>query len=496
MQFPVKIEPASGVTLQAQLFEAVRQLILAGLIRPGEVVPGTRTLSEQLGVSRNTVLIAYDRLVMEGYLESLPTIGTIVSPNLPDALVSPSMRQNTTIQTTPAERQAIRHPLLFKGRCHAVVNPNRHRLAIDFWVGRPDPHSFPTKSWRRRLLHNLAFAGANLTEYSNPVGILKLRSAIADFLGPARGIKVEPDQVVVVNGSQAALNLVARLLIEKGTTVVVEQPCYQGAAFVFESYGATLQAVPVDDRGIDTEQLPDKPASLAYLTPSHQYPLRVTLSLGRRLRLLDWAWKSGAYLIEDDYDNDFRHNGSPLIALAGLDVHGCVIYLGTFSKSIGAGIRLGYMVVPPELVEPVRVVKTLYDNGHTWLDQATLADFISSGSYKRHLRRIRGTYRMRRDCLVESLQHYFGEVRLTGLEGGMHLAWHLPPDFPDATQVQKIAEDVGVGVYGLTTGAALNCHGSPAGERIVLIGYSSVTEEQIRDGVARLARALYSIQGL
>lgn len=377
-----------------------------------------------------------------------------------------------------------------------MVNPNRHRLAIDFWVGRPDPHSFPTKSWRRRLLHNLAFAGANLTEYSNPVGILKLRSAIADFLGPARGIKVEPDQVVVVNGSQAALNLVARLLIEKGTTVVVEQPCYQGAAFVFESYGATLQAVPVDDRGIDTEQLPDKPASLAYLTPSHQYPLGVTLSLGRRLRLLDWAWKSGAYLIEDDYDNDFRHNGSPLIALAGLDVHGCVIYLGTFSKSIGAGIRLGYMVVPPELVEPVRVVKTLYDNGHTWLDQATLADFISSGSYKRHLRRIRGTYRMRRDCLVESLQHYFGEVRLTGLEGGMHLAWHLPPDFPDATQVQKIAEDVGVGVYGLTTGAALNCHGSPAGERIVLIGYSSVTEEQIRDGVARLARALYSIQGL
>ena len=495
MQLPVKLEPDSGVTLQIQLFDAIRNLILAGLIKPGEVVPSTRALSRQLGVSRNTVLIAYDRLVVEGYLESRPPTGTLVSPDLPDASVSPSMRPNAPISRSSAERQATRHPVLFKGRAHPVANPNRHRLAIDFWVGRPDPHSFPTKSWRRRLLHNLAFASANLTEYGDPIGILKLRSAIADFLGPARGIKVEPDQVIVVNGSQAALNLVARLLIEKGTTVMIEQPCYQGAAFVFESYGATLRAVPVDDRGADTTHLPDEPASLAYVTPSHQYPLGVTLSLERRLKLLDWAWKTKAYLIEDDYDNDFRHNGSPLIALAGQDVHGCVIYIGTFSKSIGAGIRLGYMVVPPELVEPARVVKTLYDNGQAWLDQATLADFISSGSYNRHLRRIRRTYLSRRDCLVEALQYNFGEVRLTGLEGGMHLAWHLPPDFPQASLIQKIAEDVGVGVYGLNTGAAFNFAGNNwDGERILLIGYSSVTEDQIRDGIARLARALHSIR--
>ena len=384
----------------------------------------------------------------------------------------------------------MRQPVLFSGRCQAVVNPNRHKLAIDFWMGRPDPHSFPAKSWRRRLLHNLATAGSNLTEYRDPAGIEELRRAIAEHVGPTRGMKVSPEQVVVVNGTQQGLNLIARLMVGKGSVVVTECPCYQGAAFVFESYGATLKPVPVDENGLDPSKLPQESVSIAYVTPSHQYPMGVTLSLNRRMRLLEWAWETGAYIIEDDYDNDFRYNSSPVMALAGLDKHGCVFYMGTFSKSIGAGIRLGYLVVPTELIGPAKTAKALMDNGHAWLDQATLADFISSGSFMRHLRRIRHSYQLRRDCLSEELHRHFGDVHLTGLEGGMHLVWHLPPNFPIAKEVQHIAEDAGVGVYSMEAGAAYHYDCNLCGERALMFGYSSVSEKMIREGIARLAKAL------
>jgi len=271
---------------------------------------------------------------------------------------------------------------------------------------------------------------------------------------------------------------------------VTECPCYQGAAYVFNSYGAQINPVPVDEKGLEVAKLPLTRASLAYVTPSHQYPMGVTLALERRVRLLDWAWEVGAYIVEDDYDSDFRHHGSPLTAVAGQDRHGCVIYIGTFSKSIGAGLRLGYLVMPKELVEPARTVKTLMDNGHSWLDQAILADFISSGSYMKHLRNIRHTYLTRRDCLVNSLQEHFGEVRLTGMAGGMHIVWHLPTDFPTAKEVQMLAQDAGVGVYSLEAAAACDLRRSECSDRALALGYSSVSEKQIRDGVARLAAAL------
>ncbi len=487
MQLALKLDPRSGKSLQSQLFESIRQLILSGQLKVGAVLPATRALSEQLHVSRNTVLLAYERLIAEGYLETRPTVGTFVSTSLPEGSL---FLAGNSANSRDLERQATRQPVLFSGRCQAVVNPNRHKLAIDFWVGRPDPHSFPAKSWRRRLLHKLATAGSNLTEYSDPVGIEELRRAIAEHLGPTRGIKVKPEQVVIVNGSQQGLNLIARLMVEKGSVVATECPCYQGAAFVFESYGAVLKPVPVDENGLDPSRLPQRPVSVAYVTPSHQYPMGVTLNLNRRMRLLEWAWETGAYVIEDDYDSDFRYTGSPLTALAGLDKHGCVFYMGTFSKSIGAGIRLGYLVVPQELVGPARTAKVLLDNGHAWLDQATLADLIASGSFTRHLRRIRHSYLLRRDCLVEELRRHFGDIRLTGLEGGMHLIWHLPPDFPIADKVQRIAEDAGVGVYGLEAGAAFCYDCSQCGERALMFGYSSVSEPMIREGIKRLAKAL------
>ncbi|ADE14256.1 regulatory protein GntR HTH [Nitrosococcus halophilus Nc 4] len=493
MQLPLKLERRSKQTLQSQLFEQIRGLILSGKLKPGTPMPATRSLSEQLGVSRNTVLLAYDRLIAEDYLQTQEAVGTYVNSHLPmDSLV---LKAPTQPLVLPEKPQARRHPVLFRGRAQKVANSQQNRLALDFRVGRLDPHSFPVKTWRRLILRHLNAGGANLTEYRDPAGILALREAIANHLGPARGIVVTPEQVIVVSGSQQALNIVARLLVGQGTRVVTECPCYQGAAYVFESYGAQLHPVPVDKYGLQVSKLPPTPVSLAYVTPSHQYPMGSTLSLKRRVQLLDWAGQVGAYLIEDDYDSDFRHNGSPLTALAGLDPYGCVIYMGTVSKSIGAGLRLGYVVVPGELVEPAKTVKALLDSGNPWLDQAVLADLISSGSYAKHLRQIRRMYLRRRDCLIAALKSHFGEVTLSGLEGGMHIVWHLPPDFPTAAEVQAIAQEVGVGIYTLESGGAYDYGHKEYSERTLILGYSSLPELQIREGIARVATALANTLG-
>jgi GntR family transcriptional regulator/MocR family aminotransferase len=280
------------------------------------------------------------------------------------------------------------------------------------------------------------------------------------------------------------------LFVKEGTPVATENPCYHGAAFLFQSYYARLIQVPVDEMGLDVDRLPKDGAALLYVTPSHQYPLGFTLPIERRLKLLDWARRCGAFIIEDDYDSDFRYRGSPLTALMGLDDYGCVMYLGTFSKSMGAGLRLGYLVVPKSLVSSARSAKALLNNGHAWLDQAAMAEFIRSGAYGNHLRRMRNIYCKRRDCLVETLREHFGPVELSGLESGLHLAWHLPKNLPGALELQALALHQGVRIYPIGPGTAYDfdkCHYSP---RTLVLGYSSLNEYQIRAGIRRLASAL------
>ncbi len=492
MQILLKLAPDVKQSLQQQVFESIRQQILTGRLNPGMLLPSSRLLSEQLGVSRNTIIYAYERLVAEGYLYSQRSVGTFVNPNLPDdsLMITDNTKSSNGIQQE--EVHTKRHPVAFDGRVQALFNPYHDQLNIDFWVGRPDPHSFPNRTWRQLLLKNLEHSGSNMTEYHDPGGVLGLRKAIADHLRAARGIDTMPEQIIIVNGIQQALNLVARVLIKPGNVTTMECPCYQGAAFVMESYGAKLHPVPVDSQGLDTTLLPTKSVSLAYVTPSHQYPLGVTLSPERRIQLLNWAKQTGAYILEDDYDSDFRHQGSPLTAVAGQDQYGCVIYMGTFSKSIGAALRLGYVVAPQELVDPVRKAKALMDNGHAWLDQVVLRDFIVTGAYLKHLRRIRRTYLNRRDGLTTALQRYFGNVQLSGLEGGMHLVWHLPKSFPKSETVQKMAQDAGIGVYSLPAAAVYDFGNKAHHDRTLLLGYSSVTEKQISDGIATLATTLKS----
>ncbi len=486
MELPVSLDPSGRQSLQRQLFDQLRGLILSAGLRPGTPVPPSRSLARQLGVSRNTVVLAYERLSAEGYLQTRSALGTFVSRDLPE----PSLRVDAgwTAHGVSGRDRSSRPSLAFQGRAQALVSPNR--LEFDFWLGRMDPTLFPLAAWRRLVNRVLETADPGFSEYRDPAGLPELRTAIAHHLRPARGMKVEPDQIVVVAGAQEGLNLVARLLLREGMRVVTENPSYQGAAYLFESYRAQLMPVPVDEDGLCVDALPATGAAFVHLTPSHQYPMGFTLSLERRMSLLDWARRTGAYVVEDDYDSDFRYLGSPLTALMGLDEAESVIYLGTFSKSIGAGLRVGYLVLPRHLIEPARAVKTLLDNGHPWLDQAVLAEFISSGAYDTHLRRIRRTYFARRDCLIDSLRSHFGNVALSGTDSGMHLAWHLPGHFPSAPDLQRLAAERGVGVYSLRSGAAHDFGACTYSENTLFFGYSSLGEARIRAGIARVAGAL------
>lgn len=488
LQLSISLDHSETGTLQSQIFNQLRNLILNGHLRGKDPLPTTRELSAQLNVSRNTAILAYERLMSEGYICTKPNVGTFVSPDLPDtALLSLRHDHGSMLKFSNSAEQIDKN--LDHFRTHQLAKPERTHLVVDFWVGRPDARSFPHKAWAQFVKNRLQNSGNQLTTYSDPAGLLELRQAIAKHLAPARGIVAEADQIIIVGGCQDGFNLTSRLLIKPGTTAIVESPCYQGAAFVFESLGATLHPVSVDREGINVEELPKIKGSLAYVTPSHQYPTGATLSLQRRIELLSWATQQDAYILEDDYDSDFRFVGSPLTALKGLDSYERVIYLGTFSKCMGPGLRLGYVVVPTRLVDSFKRMKTLMNNGQGWLEQAAMADFMNSGEFGRHLRRIRHLYRERRDALMCALKKHFGNCEIYGEQAGMHLIWKLAKSYPAAKEVETIGLNVGVGVCSLATGSAL-CFGAEADERLLMLGFVALTKDEIEDGIARLASAL------
>jgi GntR family transcriptional regulator/MocR family aminotransferase len=333
-------------------------------------------------------------------------------------------------------------------------------------------------------------AGHELTNYGDAFGIRELRQAIALHLERARGLLATYEQIVITSGIQEALNIVSRLFVKQGTRVLVENPCYRSAALIFESYGAELAPLEVDRQGAQLDALREHDAPLAYVTPSHQFPTGATMSLDRRLKLLEWALASGAYVVEDDYDSDYRFSGPPLRALAGLDSGRNVIYLGTFSKSIGAGIRTGFMVLPPQLIEPARTLKILLNFGHPWLEQYVLADFLQTRAYQRHLRRIRRAYREVRDTLLEELASAFGDIDLWGIESGMHVMWRLPRDFPKASEfIERVARG-GVRIHSLHSGGAHDM-GSPYARDAILLGYSSLSREEIKMAVRVMRHAVH-----
>ncbi len=452
-------------------------------------MPSSRHLSEQLRIGRNTVVRAYELLVMEGYVDSRPASGMFAAMHMPDGLMRP--RDVADDPQGRGDGRAAAMPMpLFAARAQSLASQSRSHISFDFFPGRPSAGLFPIKTWRRLLQTCLSHGGAmGLSEYGDPGGLAALRSAIAHHLAATRGLVADPGQIVIVGGIQEGITIAARLFLAPGKVAALETPCYQGAAFAFEAEGAEIAGVPVDEDGLIPEDLPKAAASLLYVTPSHQYPTGHTLALARRHAIVAWARRTGCYILEDDNDSDFRYEGSPLQAVAGM-APDCTIYLGSFSNSLGAGLRLGYMVVPAPLVEATRIAKTLLNNGNSWLEQAALAEMIRSGSYAAHLMRIRAHYRESRDCLLTSLRRHFGDVAVSGESGGLHVFWRLPPGVPDAVTLEGLARRARVGVYSLRSAGAYEPQASALSRRGIVLGYAALTPKQIEQGIARLSDAV------
>ena len=480
MQISVLLDRSRPESLTTQMVDQIRDAIRCARIGPGTRLPSSRRLSEQLAISRNTAVRAYELLLMEGIVESRPASGIYVAEQLPPSAAAMPYRSDSVLQ--------VRMPMPSRpARAQSALHVARNRLLYDFFPGRPSAGLFPLKTWRRLLQGNLSHGGAvGLTQYGEPAGLPALRTAIANHLVAARGIVADPSRIVIVSGIQEGLTLLARLFLARGVLSVVEDPCYHGATLAFEAAGAEIASVAVDQDGLIPDHLPQRAASLLYATPSHQYPTGATLSAARRNEVIEWARRYGCYIIEDDYDCDIRYQGSHLPPLAAL-APDCAVYIGTFSKSLGAGLRLGYMVVPEHIADAVRSEKCLLNNGNPWLEQATLADFMHNGSYAAHLLRVRSHYKDNRDCLIAALRRSFGDVMIDGDSGGLHVLWHLPPGIPDAITVEAIALRARIGVYSLSSARVHFQRQTALTSRAIILGYAALSPKQIEKGIARLS---------
>jgi GntR family transcriptional regulator/MocR family aminotransferase len=472
-------------SLQTQIYDQIRTLILNGRLKAGMAVPPSRSLAEKMAVSRNTVCIAYERLVAEGYLEARGTAGIFVTAIPPDShIFAGTCRENYLASAAVADLEG--DPLL----CFAGSAGGRaDRLRYDFWPGRSASSSFPLAVWRSIISKLLATQSRYLTDYCDPAGLPELRQAIADYLARSRGMDVSSNQIIITAGSQDAINLVLNLLQDRIRQLCIENPCYLGASMLFLSAGMPIEPITVDKDGLQTDLLPGRRGSLLYVTPSHQFPTGVMMTLNRRLALLKWAEHTESYIIEDDYDSDFRYDGPPLTALAGLDRGRRVFYVGTFSKSVGAGVRLGFAVVPRIYWEEARQMKARMSNGQSWLEQRVMAEFISEGHFDRHVRKLRHIYRSRRDILLGALERHFPDPITSGHDSGLHFVWKLPPGLPNARDVQRAARLAGIGVYALSSGAAFDFTEGMSDD-MVMLGYSSLTEAEIEKAIDELASLL------
>lgn len=458
-------------------------------------LPGSRALSEQLGVSRNTILLAYGALIAEGYLESREGAGTYVANTHPE-------------KSMPAKSEFARNPALLKpirlaapAVYEATASSADGGLVYDFALERTDAGSFPQNVWRRLTNWRMRSPKFNLTYLGVPKGLRELRDTLAGYMGATRGIVCSPEQIVIVTGVQQALNVAAHLFVRAGTTVAMEAPGCSATAFLFQAYGAQILPVPVDQGGIVTSHLPHSPSTVAFVTPARHYPLGYMLSASRRQELLDWADQASSYIVELDFDTEIRYEGSPPPALKGLDRHGRVVYLGSFSSSIGPGLRVGYMVLPSYLVEPAVQAVSLLDHGFPcsgvpWLEQAVLNDFIQSGAFEKHLRKIRRTYMARRNCLVASIQRHFGSVQLNPAFCGTHLAWELPTNCPSAPKIQELMLQHKVGVYTLRDRNVAAAEHFEKCDRYLLLGFASLAERGIEVGISKLAKALHQLRSV
>jgi GntR family transcriptional regulator/MocR family aminotransferase len=477
----VHIDPERAA-LQQQIYEGIRQAILDGVVKPGTRLLSSRALAVDLGVSRTTAILAMEQLQAEGYLTSQPGSGTFVAEVLPDDL--PRFRP----RPAPAETQ--HPPLSRRGAMLAATLPCARRIdgpPRAFRIGVPALDLFPRRLWSQLTQRRSRSLPASQLDYGDPSGLLVLREAIADYVSSSRGTRCGADQIIVVGGAQQGLDLLFRLLLDPGDPVWMEEPAYPGARSALLAAGARVLPVRVDSEGLDVAAGVSRAsgARLAYVTPSHQFPLGVAMSLRRRLALLSWASEARAWVIEDDYECDFRYGAHPVPCLHGLDRDGRVIYVGSFSKSVFPALRLGFLVVPPDLQAPLSGARSAAEVYPPVLSQAVLADFMLEGHFERHLRRMRGAYRERLEALTAGAEEFCGgALRLRPVQTGLHAVADL--DGVDAEGVfrQATARDLEV-----TPLSAYFMPGAPSPNALVL-GFAAVRPAALTRGMERLAAAI------
>jgi GntR family transcriptional regulator/MocR family aminotransferase len=483
----MQLEPLDGRgPVYRQLYRALRHAILAGRVAPGSRLPSTRWMAEESGVARNRVVLAYAQLVDEGYATGRVGSGTYVAAELPGTERASAPPALAAAPAPKSRLSRLGRRLVVRGIAWTAM---KRDVRWDFSCGRPSWRDFPRDTWARLVRRRARMTGAADLDYAPAVGVPELRTAIAEHLTRWRGLACGPDQVIVTNGSQQAVGLVARMVLDPGAVVALEEPHYSGARQAFAAAGARLVPVRVDDRGLDVERLAASPrrVRLVCVTPAHQFPTGAVLPLARRLALLAWARRTRAWVIEDDYDSEYRYAGSPIETLHGLDRAGRVFYVGSFSKMLAPALRLGFVIVPPALVRPFAIAKASVDLGAPSFGQRVLADFIAAGHLETHLRRSRRRHAARRAALLDALgEHVGARAVVHGASAGLHVMLEVRDWRPDDVgELVERARRAGVGVYD-TRAAYL---GRPRRAEL-LLGHGALDESEVAAGIERLGAVL------
>jgi len=468
----------TGAPLPLRIRDSIRRSVLRGQLRPGTRLPSSRSLADELGVSRNTVVDAYDQLLAEGYLESRRGSGTFVAMNLSIRTADRPVGTSSSAQLAMSDRG--------KASTDIVTSHSADTLR-PFSPGIPALDPAALRSWFQTTARIGRRITAELLSYGEAAGYRPLREAIAGHLGPTRNVTCNADQVVITSGTQQALSIAAHLLLDPGEPAWIEDPGYPGAAAAFANAGARLVHVPVDSDGLNVAFGLRRAlnARLAYVSPSHQYPLGVTMTLARRLDLLRWADKTDAWILEDDYDSEFRYDGRTLPALQGLDDRGHVVYLGTFSKTVFPSLRIGYAIVPPRLAAAFAKGVAITGHGPPLMEQAALHQFIESGAYARHLKQVRALYDERHNAFCEAVRKRLaGVLSLSGEAMGLHIAGMLLSEKDDRRLSDRAA------AANLSMPALSKYYGGPQPARGFVMGYGHLSIAQIHAGVGLLSTIL------
>jgi GntR family transcriptional regulator / MocR family aminotransferase len=487
---PIALAQGTKIPMYRQLYDWFRKAIIEGTLRPGHRVPSTRGLAVELKISRIPVVNAYAQLLTEGYFETFVGAGTCVARSIPDdagSFPATGARQRPREQPSGPRRLSQRGTALSQ----LPVQTWLDNLGA-FRVSLPALDHFPLGIWSQLVARHCRRPPRGIMAYGNAMGYLPCREAIAEYLGTVRGVRCEPSQILVTTGSQQALLLCAQVLLDPKDKMLMEEPGYPGARQAFTTAGVRLMPVRLDHEGMSMDEISrrGRGARAVYVTPSHQYPMGMTMGATRRMLLLTWAARAGAWIIEDDYDSEYRFGSRPIASLQGLDTDGRVIYVGTFSKVMFPALRLGYVVVPRDLVSAFSAARDAADVFSPTLYQAVMAEFIREGHFARHIRRMRMLYMERRSALVDAIQAEMGSMlEVIGAEAGLHLVALLPRGSDDVA-VSKHAAQSGLSVIPLSS-----CHARAPARGGLILGYGGANLQQIREGVGKLKLSVQSALG-